>query len=68
MRCAQLDLASTRLIRLEPLRLFANSIHSQMDVLSKDLDAIDDVFGTVATYSKSFAEDTVPPDQAERIF
>ena len=43
-------------------------LNSQKDVLFKDLDAIDDVFGTVATYSKSLAEDTVPPDQAERIF
>jgi hypothetical protein len=38
---------------------------ARKDVLSKDLDAIDDICGT---YSKSLAGDFVYPEQAERFF
>jgi hypothetical protein len=43
-------------------------LNARKDVLSKDLDAIDDISGTVATYSKSLAGDSVSPEQAERFF
>ena len=37
-------------------------------MLSKDLDAIDDISGTMSNYSKSLAGDSVSPEQAERFF
>jgi hypothetical protein len=43
-------------------------LNAQKDVLTKDLDAIDDISGTMVTYSKSLAGDSVPPDQAEKFF
>ena len=38
------------------------------DVLSKDLDAIDDISGTMSTYSKSLAGNSVFPEQMERFY
>jgi hypothetical protein len=37
-------------------------------VLTKDLDAIKDISGTMVTYSKSLAGDSVPPEQADKFF
>ncbi len=38
------------------------------DVLTKDLEAIEDISETMTTYSKSLAGDSVSPRQAERFF
>ena len=43
-------------------------LSARKDVLSEDLDAINDISGTMVTYSKSLAGDSVPPDQAEKFF
>ncbi|KAI0287205.1 hypothetical protein BC826DRAFT_917531 [Russula brevipes] len=43
-------------------------LHAQKDVLVRDLETIDDVSETIATYSKSLSGDSVPPRQAERFF
>ena len=37
-------------------------------MLTNDLDAINDISGTMVAYSKSLAGDSVPPEQAERFF
>jgi hypothetical protein len=37
-------------------------------VLTKDLDAIKDISGTMVTYSKSLAGDYVSPEQADKFF
>ena len=43
-------------------------LNARKDVLTKDLDAINDISGTMVTYSKTLAGDSVPPEQAERFF
>ena len=70
MRCVLLDLELTRLTRQALLRSFANSMQGRTwhDVLSKDLDAIDDISVTMSTYSKSLAGNFVFPEQVERFY
>ena len=56
----QIDTASTAEV--------VRKLNARKDLLSKDLDAIDDISGTMSTYSKSLAGDSVSPEQAERFF
>jgi hypothetical protein len=43
-------------------------LNAKKDVLSKNLDALDDIVDTVLTYSKSLVGEHVPPTQAEKFF
>jgi hypothetical protein len=43
-------------------------LNAKMDVLSRNLDALDDISATMLTYSKSLVGEHVPPMQAERFF